>query len=264
MRASRHGVHISGAEGLYEAEDILQAVRQYTERALTHPRGIPDSITLSIDVLTQKPKKISSLPLCTLKCASPSEAKAFSAELLCAIGVSSVAVKKAFKVIQAGNMRGAALMSAQTGKRFEPDRTRGVRASRMGIEKTALRILNQRLSRLGINTPTVKEALILASKVASCKSIIAELCVSDDPDYTTGYVASKNFGYVRVPNIKTKGSTSGGRVFFIKDTDNIDGIIEYLQARPVIIAQVSKLSGLKSLNEIVHDHQGKMHRDFVR
>ena len=41
-----------------------------------------------------------------------------------------------------------------------------------------------------INTTTVKEALILASKLHHAH-IIAEVCISDDPDYTTGYFASE-------------------------------------------------------------------------
>ena len=31
--------------------------------------------------------------------------------------------------------------------------------------------------------------------------VVAELCWSDDPDYTTGYVAGKNIGYVRIKPI---------------------------------------------------------------
>ena len=48
----------------------------------------------------------------------------------------------------------------------------------------------------------VKEALMLASKAASWPDVIAEVCISDDPDYTTGYIASKELGYLRIPNIK--------------------------------------------------------------
>ena len=33
-------------------------------------------------------------------------------------------------------MRGASLILAKSGKRVEPDKNRGVRVSRMGIEKT--------------------------------------------------------------------------------------------------------------------------------
>jgi 6-carboxyhexanoate--CoA ligase len=127
--------------------------------------------------------------------------------------VSDEAVEAAFEVVRGASvMRGAALIAATEGNRLEPDPKRGVRTSRLGIEKRARSALARGLARHGINTITVKEALALASKVLSLKDIIAELCVSDDPDYTTGYVATRRLGYVRIPEIKKKGSPRGGRV----------------------------------------------------
>ena len=61
----------------------------------------------------------------------------------------------------------------------------------------------------GLNNTTVKEAIILASKVAACRQVTAELCISDDPGYTTGYISSKKYGYVRIPHIKKKGEKNG-------------------------------------------------------
>jgi 6-carboxyhexanoate--CoA ligase len=144
-------------------------------------------------------------------------------------------------------MRGAALMDSLKGIRREPDGKRGVRVSRMGIEKKALGALSRRLGRRGINTPAVKEALVLASKVASAKGVLAELCISDDPDYTTGYVASRKTGYLRLPNIKRAGSRQGGRVFFIENGTDVDGIIAYLESEPVMITSVSEVSGGRGL-----------------
>jgi 6-carboxyhexanoate--CoA ligase len=132
-------------------------------------------------------------------------------------------------------MHGAALVLSESAVRVEPDRQRGVRVSRLGILREAERRLSRRLARKGINTITVKEALVLASKVASCGDVLAELCVSDDPDYTTGYVASRGFGYVRIPNIKHKGSSSGGRVFFTKEGADVTRIVEYLERTPMIV-----------------------------
>ena len=148
-------------------------------------------------------------------------------------------------------MRGAAIITAESGLRLEPDRERGVRASRLGISKSALKRLGAGLSRCGINTDIVREAVILASKVAASREVIAELCMSDDPDYTTGYVASQRFGYVRVPNIKSAENRSGGRAFFIREAADVEKIIDYLERTPVIIDSISPCRGVTGIDEII-------------
>jgi 6-carboxyhexanoate--CoA ligase len=149
-------------------------------------------------------------------------------------------------------MRGAALITAEKGRRLEPDRQRGIRVSRLGITKPALKELSSKLSKYDINTATVQEAIILASKVLSCEQVMAELCISDDPNYTTGYVASRGFGYVRIPHIKNKGSSSGGRAFFVKEGIDIGDIMEYLERRPMIIGKVSSCKGTVPIDEILN------------
>jgi 6-carboxyhexanoate--CoA ligase len=97
----------------------------------------------------------------------------------------------------------------------------------------------------------VREALTLASKVLSSRRIIAELCVSDDPDYTTGYIASRKFGYVRIPNIKSAGSKEGGRAFFVKEGAGIKEISNYLERVPVMIMEIAPCKGLTRIDEIL-------------
>ena len=60
------------------------------------------------------------------------------------------------------------------------------------------------------------DALALATKNIHC-GVEAELCWSDDPDYTTGYVAGKTIGYVRIKPMKEEGVPIGGRVYFVKE-----------------------------------------------
>ncbi len=259
MRASKvadsqRKIHISGAEGLYVISDIQGIVKRYIERALKHPKGKADKIIITIDSIKQKPKSISTLPITTVNCSSPAEAKNIAIELLRSLGISKKAIDIAFELVGKGKMRGAAIITTEKGKRLEPDKDRGVRASRLGISKSALKVLSLKLSKHGMNTDTVKEALILASKVASNRQVLAELCVSDDPYYTTGYVASKRFGYLRILNIKHKGSKSGGRAFFVREGINVEGIkgiIGYLEKMPVIIGGVASCKGIMSLNGIL-------------
>lgn len=250
--ASQKEIHISGAEGIYEKSEIQEVVKKYIERALNHPRGKADKIIITIEDIKQEPKTITALPVATIKNTMPGEGKKMARGLLQSSGVSKVAIDRAFELIKKDGMRGAAIITAEKGNRLDPDRERGIRVSRLGITKPALKGLSSRLSRHGINTGTVKEALVLASKVSSCGHVIAELCVSDDPYYTTGYVASKAFGYLRIPNIKSEGSRSGGRAFFVKEGIDAEGIIEYLERLPAIIEKVSLCKGMVSLDEILN------------
>jgi len=244
-------IHISGAEGIYESSEIFGTVKKYIQRALWHPKGEADRIVITIEDIQEKPESISSLPVSTVTCNTPIEGRKIIRKLLHSIGVSNKAVNTALSILRKGAMRGAAIITAESGLRLEPDRERGVRASRLGISKSALKRLGAGLSRCGINTDIVREAVILASKVAASREIIAELCMSDDPDYTTGYVASQRFGYVRVPNIKSVANMSGGRAFFIREAADVEKIIEYLEKTPVIIDSISPCRGVTGIDEII-------------
>ena len=258
MRASKvkrgRDIHISGAEGLYKEDMLPLMIERYYKRAIAHPRGNPDSIVITAERLEERPKEVSLLPVKTLRSESPEEALKYAAIILQRIGISETAIRRAIRIVRSGvSMRGASLMAYDSGKRLEPDKKRGIRVSRLGIDTSIERSLSRRLGRYGINTVTVREALILASKVASCDGIIAELCISDDPDYTTGYVASRRYGYVRITNIKEMGSMTGGRVFFLSNGEPAD-IMDYLEKRPVIATGVSKIMGEVRLDEILGGH----------
>jgi 6-carboxyhexanoate--CoA ligase len=257
MRASKsvggqNEIHISGAEGLYEVSDIQKVIKKYILRALSHPKGKADKIIITIEDIKQKPKKISALPVATISCHTPVEGENIAIKLLQSLGISKKAIDIAFELIEKGGMRGAAIITAEKGDRLEPDMERGVRASRLGVDRSALKTLSLRLSRHGINKGIVKEALILASKVISFRHVVAELCISDDPYYTTGYVASKGYGYLRITNIKHKRSKSGGRAFFVREGINVKGMINYLERRPVIIKNVALCRGIVSIDEILN------------
>lgn len=243
--------HISGAEGLYKQSEMKKIVKKYIKRALNHPRGKADKIVITIEDIKQKPREIPTLPLATVRCGTPYEGGKIAEKTLKSMGISKRAIDMALRLIKKGSMRGATLITAKGGNRLEPDKKRGIRVSRLGINTSALRVLSQRLKKLRINTDTVKEALILASKVASSKQVIAELCISDDPHYTTGYIASKKYGYLRIPYIKSEGSRRGGRAFFVNERVNIKKIITYLERTPVIVTKVTPCRGIISIDEIL-------------
>lgn len=247
-------IHISGAEGMYEEKEISKVIKKYTLRALSHQKGRPDSIVISLEEIKQRPQSIQSLPVSTLACRSTFQARGMVRKLLISSGVSDAAMSTAFAVIDSSNtMRGAAMVLSKSGRRKERDKERGIRASRLGMSIHADKILSRNLQEHGIDNTTVKEAIILASKVAACKDVTAEFCISDDPGYTTGYIASKKYGYVRIPNIKKKGKKTGGRVFFLKEDADIDSVTGFLEKTPVIINSVSPCFGTRTIDEII-DH----------
>lgn len=229
-------VHVSGAEGIYEASDVEKIVRGYAMRAMNHSRGMPDEIVITVEKIKEDLLTVPFLSVSTVISDSPLDAQGYVQTLLTGAGISKKAIRNGLKVVTAKEaMRGASLVRSVSGIRAEPDRVRGVRVSRLGMEKALEKNLSRRLAKRGINTITVKEAVTLASKVASCLTVIAELCVSDDPDYTTGYIASRSLGYVRIPNIKQAGSLSGGRVLFIAEGADVSRTVEYLERTPVIV-----------------------------
>ncbi|MCC6347871.1 MAG: hypothetical protein IT388_11840, partial [Nitrospirales bacterium] len=152
--AATDEMHISGAEGLYTREEVEGIIKEYALRALGHPRGEPDTIVVTVEKMKQEPAAAPLLPVETLPCTTPEEAREILFRELDSLGVSGKAFACGWRVLHAGKtMRGAALVGAATGRRREPDRERGVRVSRLGIERAAERRLMRRLARLEINTP---------------------------------------------------------------------------------------------------------------
>ena len=130
------------------------------------------------------------------------------------------------------SMRGAMLVDMRTGQRLDPWGQRGVRVSRMSFadETAAITALNA----AGYNGVHLEEALVLASKVLSAPGVVGELCISDDPDYTTGYV-SYGSTYHRLHHMKPVGYPLGGRLFFVDATADIAAIKNYLETTVTLV-----------------------------
>lgn len=258
MRAERNNKHISGAEKLVEKKDISTTIKELAERALSHEKGEPDLINISVESLKTPVRKVTSLPLILTNVQNESEGKTLARQLLLELGIPESCIKKSISLLDNGpaegeNMRGAIIMNRK-GNRLEPDKNRGVRASRIGITEEASKELHTALSDMGLSafSTYISEALVLATKVASVKGTIGELCWSDDPSYTAGYVASGKTGYIRIPHLKKKGNTYGGRVFFVENIDHGNYINE-MESTPVLI---NKFGGIRSFKEY------KEYRDY--
>jgi 6-carboxyhexanoate--CoA ligase len=158
-------------------------------------------------------------------------------------------------------MRGAMIMDARNGERLEPDQERGVRASRFDWTDDASVMVSSHLASLGLTHHRTREALALATKVTHGPGVIAEICWSDDPDYTAGYVASQQKGYVRFSHLKQMGDPKGGRVIFVDPVNvRLDGLIQYLQIEPVLISNVGIFKNENGFDDYIHSltHQEKL------
>ena len=227
MRAARKGEHVSGAERIVPARDVPALAATLAKRALHHSKGAPDEIHLKAEE-AQDMLHLDALPVKTYVTHTPEEGMACAARLLAAAGVVRIdEIMALFSETYA--MRGAMLLDADTLERLEPDRIRGVRATYMDAAATTAGLVSSAKNHFA-------EALVLATKVANAPGIVGEICVSDDPDYVTGYVATKDAGYCRITTVKQKGDPCGGRIFLFRGPrELVPQTIDFLQKRCVLV-----------------------------
>ena len=235
MRASREGQHISGAEKIVPARRVAAIASQLAERALSHPKGEPDFLNIKVEAQPRQMRRVKALAVTTHETRTPEEGLSLAAELLAGDGITRIGEIMG-RFSESHSMRGAMLLDADTLERLEPDPERGVRATYMddasSLEKGTARGKNH-----------YAEAIVLATKVQNAPGIVAEICVSDDPDYVTGYVASKRLGYRRITVLKKKGDPRGGRIFLYRgQRERVAETIEFLERVPVLVEDVPILS----------------------
>ncbi|MDY3230927.1 MAG: 6-carboxyhexanoate--CoA ligase [Clostridiaceae bacterium] len=231
MRASRkengRDQHISGAEKIVMEDKLDTICRQLLERALHHAKGRADLINLKIEKVSQEDVMVvDALPVSTCEVNTAAEGRLKLAELLKKSGIGNSEQILA-KMEDTWGMRGAMLLNVDTMERLEPNHDRGIRATYMDVEDNS----DDRSQKNHF-----KEALILATKVANHKNIIGELCISDDPDYVTGYFASKELGYVRITKLKEGGCPDGGRIFLFRgSTEEAADCIHFLEQQKMLV-----------------------------
>lgn len=231
MRAAEGARHISGAERIASKEQIGDVIAALANRATHHSLGEPDFINIKLErIAPEEVHYVKALTITTRPAETIEGSFAIMTELLTAEGLTgeeAAGVVEQVREVKA--MRGAMLYDVASGKRVEPDHERGIRVTYMDAKETS--------TASGKNH--FREALVLATKVANGPGMIAELCISDDPDYVTGYFASRTAGYVRLTPLKKMGDSHGGRVFICDSRrGSIDGLIKYLEKTPVIVDDV--------------------------
>lgn len=258
MRSSAEGQHISGAERLTSAADLPSLAAAMARRALHHDKGTADTIHITVDTVDES--AIATVDALSPKLETndnPTHARTLIAELLMNAGASAHAAHTAVELAYTlTGLRGAALIDSQTGRRLDiapslpresssrsageaggiadtrhnsgrspRDSSRGVRVSTFD----ATRHPDQDCAKNHFH-----EAIILASKVHSAAGIVAEICISDDPYYTRGYVATRGV-FHRIPNMKNYGSELGTRIFLVEPGTDIDSLTDYLENAPVYV-----------------------------
>ena len=240
MRASKHTgsiqEHVSGAEKILPQQELPQQMEALLSRALHHAKGKADFINLKIEAISSENLQyIEALPVSTHEAANPAEGRQFMCQIMTELGLTPDKCQKILELFQATyGMRGAMLLDVDTLERLEPDQQRGIRATYMdsiaprGEAKAICDGKNH-----------FQEALVLASKVLSAPNIIGELCMSDDPDYITGYIATRDKGYIRITQLKEMGCPDGGRIFLYRGPKSqVEDCIQYLQEQRVLVKNV--------------------------
>lgn len=246
MRASKNDkqkeVHISGAEKIISEKEINNVANLLIKRAVSHPKGKADFINIKIKNINEENIiTLDALKVTTIKTATPENGKEKIIEILNNLGISNgINILELLK--NSFSLRGAMIIDVNKLERLDKNIQRGVRATNMDC-------INSHYS-FSHNKNHYNEAIVLATKVINAPGIIAEICISDDPDYTTGYIASKKFGYIRITNIKELGSENGGRIFLYNGKkDDIDKTIEYLENQHVMVQNIENLNTNETNNK---------------
>ena len=228
MRASRGGKHVSGAERILPQQDMPSAIGALSERALHHGLGRADFINIKMEeVLPEELEYLDALPVSTRPADTIEGSYTIMRQILGELGLASEADELIELLRHVRPMRGAVLYDVATSQRLEPDQERGIRVTYMDAEGATCG---------GSNKNHFREAIVLATKVVNAPGIISELCMSDDPEYVTGYISSKQHGYVRLTPLKAVGDSHGGRIFiFDSRRAKAEDAIHYLERQKVLV-----------------------------
>jgi len=228
----RGGKHMSGAEDLVPEQEIEERLLRFWRKASTHSRGELDFCRITVEKITAEIVEIPVLSIRLFSTNNTEAARSRATALLKEQGIATAQIELAFNLLTKppADLRGAWILAADTGRIIREN----VRVTRFGWKDSTLKSLQNILAANSLSGTRIQEALALASKVNACPQIIAEICWSDNPDYSTGYVASSVLGYCRLPNFKPAGK-GGGRIFWIEREQHVNHVINWLREVPCLI-----------------------------
>lgn len=254
MRIHREGEHLSGAEDLVPLQEINPVLTSFWQRLFPFV-GLEGTLPLqqivTIDPVLEKDiLRKSLLAVQTMKSESSEETGKALPGLLRHIlpsGRTELILEIFKNEILGSAPRNGALLVTSEGRILPEGFSGGIRTTHVGCVSLLRRSLENQLdSFFGKPNHRFVDALVLASKVLSSGRVLLEICASDDPQYTTGYVASPLFGYVRIPHIKRQGIRRGGRLYVISPDSPLPGLLSFLSSTPVLFGSQSPDSDLMS------------------
>lgn len=267
MRASVNGKHCSGGEEILAEKDLEDGVARLFKRGFESPSPhFRKDVSISIRVEGVAPEKLrrsALLPVRQLDSDDDQTTRSFIRSFLhLSLRQISVDHEKSTQNIldcidsflrpEAAAMWGAIILSPSGEKIPLPDD--GVRTTHIGIESQTRNDLLTSARSNGISGRRFPEALMLASKVLAQRQVHLELCISDDPTYTTGYIAGKNIGYIRLPHIKRSGMTGGGRIYLLNkspDEAELAALITELKESPFLFEKTAPISPPQKLTDLL-------------
>lgn len=236
------GNHISGSECIVYENFIKEKTIELIERAFNHPKGKSDFINISIQKIHNPDKIINISPL-KVSTFSKIQTPNIHKLILQKLGFNEYQIKKSLDCLfSLKNIKGALIVSFDDFTEFKNDI---VRCSNMDYDFSIKDDLNKFLEENNLKGKYFKEALCLSSKICNHENVLCELCISDDKNYFTGYIASKELGYMRIENFKPEGHEFGGRIIVIKDKLKLNETIDYLKNTVVLINTLPQIINRK-------------------
>ncbi|WP_044894314.1 6-carboxyhexanoate--CoA ligase [Bacillus alveayuensis] len=233
------GKHISGGEKLARFEDLQENALYLMQKAFTHARGTPDFFQLKVEAISEPIQFIPPLQPKWHDVKTVSKGRQLAKHFLSQCGIGDSVIEQSFVELEQNyHVRGAIVIDVHTGRRIDDRENRGIRVTRFDWDPNSYKKWLKEESTK--DNARMKEAIALATKVCSHEATVAELCWSDDPDYTTGYVASPNFGYQRISPLKELGDEQGGRIIFVDLKEDLESYLSFLEKTPVLIGWEEK------------------------
>jgi 6-carboxyhexanoate--CoA ligase len=255
MRIHRDGAHLSGAEDLVLEKDLGEKIQEFSRKLFPFLENAthlsPVQLIITVDPIPDGTiLERNLLPVQIMNSHSKPETLTGLHSLLSEIlqnGSASKILDIFHEEILSKKVRNGAFLITPSGKFLMSDLPDGVRTTHVGCEPGLRKHLEQELSSI-LQKPNHRflEALILSSKVLSSEDILLELCVSDDPHYSTGYMASRPFGYVRIPHLKPEGHAMGGRLYVVKENVDLPNLLGFLRTKPVLFIGTASQNPKKS------------------
>ncbi len=273
MRSFLEDRHLAGGEDIVAAEELPERITELLNRGLspsTHDPGRERRPSLTFRIDPVDPGALVSAPLLPVHCLKSdtvSETWAFVRDALALLEtqgflLDSKHLLEQCRLLLAGNRPvspGAFLLSPD-GDPLDPD-GRGIRVTHFGMLR---RVREGMISQVAVHgTGTSRrfiEALQIASKALHSPPVLLEFCLSDNPEYTTGYLALKGVGYIRLPHLKPPGIPAGGRLYVMeKPVDSsLETLLGYLTKTPVLFTEESDvfpMTGSRTLLERIAAHR---------